>query len=61
VPSDAHRDLSEGQRLALVLALQLTAAPEVLLLYDEPTRGLDPTAKSGSRRSSPTSPPPATP
>jgi energy-coupling factor transport system ATP-binding protein len=45
VPSDAHpRDLSEGQRLALVLALQLTAAPEVLLL-DEPTRGLDPTAK----------------
>jgi energy-coupling factor transport system ATP-binding protein len=45
VPSDEHpRDLSEGQRLALVLALQLTAAPDVLLL-DEPTRGLDPTAK----------------
>ncbi len=37
----AHpRDLSEGQRLALVLAIQLTAAPPVLLL-DEPTRGLD--------------------
>ena len=42
---DAHpRDLSEGQRLALVLALQLTGAPDVILL-DEPTRGLDPTAK----------------
>ncbi|UYM07842.1 ABC transporter ATP-binding protein [Solicola gregarius] len=38
------RDLSEGQRLALVLAIQLTAAPEVMLL-DEPTRGLDYTAK----------------
>jgi energy-coupling factor transport system ATP-binding protein len=34
------RDLSEGQRLSLVLALQLTAAPQVVLL-DEPTRGLD--------------------
>ncbi len=39
------RDLSEGQRLALVLAIQLTAAPKVLLL-DEPTRGLDYTMKS---------------
>ncbi|GAA2819746.1 ABC transporter ATP-binding protein [Crossiella cryophila] len=38
------RDLSEGQRLALVLAIQLTAAPNVILL-DEPTRGLDYTAK----------------
>lgn len=38
------RDLSEGQRLALVLAVQLTAEPPVLLL-DEPTRGLDYTAK----------------
>jgi energy-coupling factor transport system ATP-binding protein len=38
------RDLSEGQRLALVLAIQLAAAPPVMLL-DEPTRGLDPTAK----------------
>jgi energy-coupling factor transport system ATP-binding protein len=34
------RDLSEGQRLALVLAVVLTSEPPVLLL-DEPTRGLD--------------------
>lgn len=41
LPRDAHpRDLSEGQRLALVLTVQLVAAPRVLLL-DEPTRGLD--------------------
>jgi energy-coupling factor transport system ATP-binding protein len=41
IPGDRHpRDLSEGQRLALVLAIQLTAAPVVVLL-DEPTRGLD--------------------
>ncbi|MGW4287170.1 ABC transporter ATP-binding protein [Streptomyces sp. NPDC004673] len=39
------RDLSEGQKLALVLAIQLTAAPKVLFL-DEPTRGLDYRAKS---------------
>ena len=46
IAPDAHpRDLSEGQRLALVVALQLTGAPGVLLL-DEPTRGLDPTAKA---------------
>jgi energy-coupling factor transport system ATP-binding protein len=38
------RDLSEGQRLALVLAIQLSAAPLILLL-DEPTRGLDYHAK----------------
>jgi energy-coupling factor transport system ATP-binding protein len=38
------RDLSEGQRLALVLAIQLTASPPVILL-DEPTRGLDYDAK----------------
>lgn len=45
VPQDVHpRDLSEGQRLALVLAVMLTGAPEVLLL-DEPTRGLDYPAK----------------
>lgn len=42
----AHpRDLSEGQKLALVLAVQLTARPPVLLL-DEPTRGLDYDAKA---------------
>jgi energy-coupling factor transport system ATP-binding protein len=34
------RDLSEGQRLALVLAVVLAASPAVLAL-DEPTRGLD--------------------
>ncbi|MDR1791060.1 MAG: ATP-binding cassette domain-containing protein [Propionibacteriaceae bacterium] len=34
------RDLSEGQRLALALAVQLSSDPQVLLL-DEPTRGLD--------------------
>lgn len=45
VPSAHHpRDLSEGQRLALALAVQLTAGPAVLLL-DEPTRGLDYLAK----------------
>jgi energy-coupling factor transport system ATP-binding protein len=45
VPYEAHpRDLSEGQRLAVVLAVQLTARPTVLLL-DEPTRGLDYAAK----------------
>lgn len=38
------RDLSEGQRLALTLAIQLAAAPALLLL-DEPTRGLDYSAK----------------
>jgi energy-coupling factor transporter ATP-binding protein EcfA2 len=46
VAREAHpRDLSEGQRLALVLAVQLAAAPAVLLL-DEPTRGLDYAAKA---------------
>ncbi|RKN45352.1 ABC transporter ATP-binding protein [Micromonospora endolithica] len=45
LPGDRHpRDLSEGQRLALALAVQLTAAPPVVLL-DEPTRGLDYRAK----------------
>ena len=34
------RDLSEGQRLALALAIVLSAQPKVLIL-DEPTRGLD--------------------
>ncbi|MFI1170548.1 ABC transporter ATP-binding protein [Streptomyces melanogenes] len=46
IPDTTHpRDLSEGQKLALVLAIQLAAAPQVLLL-DEPTRGLDYRAKS---------------
>ncbi|MEV0919169.1 ATP-binding cassette domain-containing protein [Streptomyces sp. NPDC049967] len=46
VPDTTHpRDLSEGQRLALALALVLTARPPLLLL-DEPTRGLDYAAKA---------------
>ncbi|MFF4013082.1 ABC transporter ATP-binding protein [Streptomyces sp. NPDC001717] len=46
VPDDVHpRDLSEGQRLALALALVLTGRPALLLL-DEPTRGLDYAAKA---------------
>jgi energy-coupling factor transporter ATP-binding protein EcfA2 len=45
VADDRHpRDLSEGQRLALALAVILTARPPLLLL-DEPTRGLDYAAK----------------
>ena len=45
IPDESHpRDLSEGQRLALVLAIVLTDRPLVLLL-DEPTRGLDYPAK----------------
>jgi energy-coupling factor transport system ATP-binding protein len=39
------RDLSEGQRLSLALAVVLTGRPPVLLL-DEPTRGLDYQAKA---------------
>lgn len=46
IPDTVHpRDLSEGQRLALALAIILTARPPLLLL-DEPTRGLDYAAKS---------------
>ncbi|MFE2230144.1 ABC transporter ATP-binding protein [Streptomyces kronopolitis] len=46
VPDSVHpRDLSEGQRLALALAVVLTARPPLLLL-DEPTRGLDYAAKA---------------
>ena len=45
LPGDRHpRDLSEGQRLALALAIVLCAGPPVVLL-DEPTRGLDYSAK----------------
>ncbi|MCH5676244.1 ABC transporter ATP-binding protein [Streptomyces gilvus] len=46
IPDATHpRDLSEGQRLTLALAVVLTARPPLLLL-DEPTRGLDYAAKS---------------
>jgi energy-coupling factor transporter ATP-binding protein EcfA2 len=46
VSDETHpRDLSEGQRLALVLAIQLSACPSVVLL-DEPTRGLDYSSKA---------------
>jgi energy-coupling factor transporter ATP-binding protein EcfA2 len=53
------RDLSAGERLCLVMAIQLAAAPS-LLLVDEPTRGLDPQARvlvgaALLRASSPTS------
>jgi energy-coupling factor transport system ATP-binding protein len=45
VDDAAHpRDLSEGQRLGLALAVVLAAGPPVVLL-DEPTRGLDYAAK----------------
>ncbi|ARX83155.1 cobalt ABC transporter ATP-binding protein [Streptomyces alboflavus] len=46
IADETHpRDLSEGQRLALALAIVLTARPPLLLL-DEPTRGLDYAAKA---------------
>ncbi|WP_251093189.1 ATP-binding cassette domain-containing protein [Streptomyces sp. Caat 7-52] len=46
IADDTHpRDLSEGQCLALALAVILTARPPLLLL-DEPTRGLDYAAKA---------------
>lgn len=48
-PAAHPRDLSEGQRLALALAVQLCAHPRVVLL-DEPTRGLDQHAKAGLTR-----------
>ena len=45
ISPDTHpRDLSEGQRLALALSVVLASQPPVLLL-DEPTRGLDYSAK----------------
>lgn len=43
-PQSHPRDLSEGERLTLVLALVLSGSPEILIL-DEPTRGLDYSAK----------------
>ena len=50
IPEPTHpRDLSDGQRLSLALAVQLSAAPTVLLL-DEPTRGLDYGAKARLRQ-----------
>ncbi|QIJ62322.1 ABC transporter ATP-binding protein [Streptomyces sp. JB150] len=46
ISDDTHpRDLSEGQRLTLALAVVLAARPPLLLL-DEPTRGLDYAAKA---------------
>ncbi|MEV7283699.1 ATP-binding cassette domain-containing protein [Streptomyces sp. NPDC093252] len=46
IADDLHpRDLSEGQRLTLALAVVLTARPPLILL-DEPTRGLDYAAKA---------------
>jgi energy-coupling factor transporter ATP-binding protein EcfA2 len=44
-PQRHPRDLSEGQRLALALAVQLGSGAQVVLL-DEPTRGLDYPAKA---------------
>jgi energy-coupling factor transport system ATP-binding protein len=45
VSGDRHpRDLSEGQKLTLALAIVLAARPRLVLL-DEPTRGLDYNAK----------------
>lgn len=45
IEPEAHpRDLSEGQKLSVVLAVELAGNPHVVLL-DEPTRGLDYAAK----------------
>lgn len=46
VDQESHpRDLSEGQRLLLALAIVLAASPPLVIL-DEPTRGLDYQAKA---------------
>jgi energy-coupling factor transporter ATP-binding protein EcfA2 len=46
ISAQSHpRDLSEGERLTLVLAIVLAGTPEILIL-DEPTRGLDYEAKN---------------
>lgn len=46
ISPDAHpRDLSEGERLILVLAIVLASSPAILIM-DEPTRGLDYIAKN---------------
>jgi energy-coupling factor transport system ATP-binding protein len=46
ITKDSHpRDLSEGERLTLVLSIVLAGSPEILIL-DEPTRGLDYEAKN---------------
>jgi energy-coupling factor transport system ATP-binding protein len=47
-PARHPRDLSDGQRLALALAVQMVGGARVLLL-DEPTRGLDYGAKGRLR------------
>lgn len=44
-PQSHPRDLSEGERLSLVLAIVLAGSPNLLIL-DEPTRGLDYEAKN---------------
>ena len=43
-PASNPRDLSEGERLSLALAIVLIGKPRILIL-DEPTRGLDYVAK----------------
>ena len=46
ISAHAHpHDISEGQRLALVLSIVLSGNPDILIL-DEPTRGLDYQAKN---------------
>ena len=50
IKAETHpRELSEGQRLTLVLAIVLIGRPQLLIL-DEPTRGLDYEAKANLMR-----------